>query len=144
VSKCLQREDTSLSKARALFDQLIEDYSHIFPGIVTYLGNLGMKSPVFEKAVIKIQNGLAEEATMTPAEKNQMHAAGLLREDGIVRAVTPTENDFEEEQTLSYADRIEQRHKVRIIENNKSSVYKSTLHVLAESNLCERLFSLSK
>ena len=77
MSKCLQREDTSLSKARA-FEQLIEDYSHIYPGIVTYLGNSGMKIPVFEKAVIKIQNGLAEEATMTPAEKNQMRAAGFF------------------------------------------------------------------
>ncbi len=144
VSKCLQREDTSLSKARALFEQLIEDYSHIYPGIVTYLGNSGMKSPVFEKAVIKIQNGLAEEATMTPAEKNQMRAAGFLREDGNVTVVTPAEYDIEEGQTLSYSDRVEQRYKVRIIENNKSSAYKSTLHVLAESNLCERLFSLSK
>jgi hypothetical protein len=103
-----------------------------------------MKIPVFEKAVIKIQNGLAEEATMTPAEKNQMRAAGFLREDGNVTVVTPAEYDIEEGQTLSYSDRVEQRHKVRIIENNKSSAYKNTLHVLVEINICERFFSLSK
>jgi len=141
VSKFLQKDSTTLGSARAQFEGLLENYRHMYPCIKKYLELSYSSSFLFESAVLKVQGGLAEEAKLLPAEKNQLHLSGFLNEDSSPVAV---DISTEDESTLSFAEKIEQRRKIRVVENNKSSSYKSTLHVLPDSNVCERLFSLSK
>ena len=98
-----------------------------------------VNNPPFENGVIKIQSG--NEDRMSRAEK-----------DAVTRylkpAVTAAGNEEKEgeppEQHKAYADRVlsmAQQDKRQRIDTSK---YRTTIHVLPQSNLCERLFSHAK
>ncbi|EQC38264.1 hypothetical protein SDRG_04689 [Saprolegnia diclina VS20] len=55
----LQTERTSLSDVRQLLDSLLLDYSSLSP----FLNADGVESPAFEKAVVKLQQGVKLQAT---------------------------------------------------------------------------------
>ena len=139
VSKALQGGGDStltLYEARRLFDKLLTDFGDDYPLSELKKDSYLINNKAFENGIIKLQGG--EESLLNRSEKEAV-SIFLLPNAGA-----DIGDDDEANDEAGYAERIldeahkEKRRKV------DSSKYRSTIHVLPQSNLCERLFSLAK
>ena len=114
VTKELQREITTMSDVRALFDGVIEE----FPD----------QHPFFESGIVKIQTG--NSLAMSSEEKSAVQ--------GLVLA-EPDETGDDNDNGLTFAERVLKRRRMENICN--SDTYSDTTYLIPTSNVCERLFS---
>lgn len=123
VTKCLQRDNTTMAEVRALFDTVIEHY----PAMKSRLGPTAeiVECPAFESAVVLIQR---QKTSLLTAEEK--HAVRSLRIENT--ATTP------ENQTLTLAEKALHCH---MMENYGGAEYNDTRFILPTTNLIERLFS---
>ena len=139
VSKALQGGGDStltLYEARRLFDTLLTDFGGDYPLSQLRKDSDLVNDPAFENGIIKIQSG--EESLLTRHEKEAV-SMYLLPNAGA-----DISDDDEANDAAGYAERIlDEAHKDKRRKVDFSK-YRSTIHVLPQSNLCERLFSLAK
>jgi hypothetical protein len=139
VSKALQGGGDStltLYQARRLFDKLLTDFGADSPLSQLKKDSDLVNDPAFENGIIKIQSG--EESSLTRHEKEAVSMYLLPDSSADVG------DDDEADDEAGYAERIldeAHRDKRRKVDSSK---YRSTVHVLPQSNLCERLFSLAR
>ena len=118
----------SVSDARVLFDGLLEKFheSTSYLGILEATSSI-VHSPDFDNAVVKLKSGLEFELT----ERERQSVEMFLRADAepLPDSVVSKTN---------FADDL--LNKRRRLESSRSR-YRSTMHVSATSNVCERLFS---
>eukprot|EP00171_Calliarthron_tuberculosum_P003101 IDg3101t1 len=125
VTKMLQREETTVSDTRALFDAVINS----FPGTINKLSSTAdiVHCAAFESAIVNIQRG---------------NAAALSRDESeAIRGLRIEEGSDEEtgDEGLSFAERALKKQKCVDVE--KRDKYIDTRFLVPTSNICERLFS---
>jgi hypothetical protein len=147
VSQVLQRagdETLTLYQSRLLFDKLLDKYSTRYELSQLKANSELVTHPDFEKGIIKIQKGLDERNKLTSREKN-----AVSRYLKIIAGASNNSLEVEDEivENLGFADACiadaEREQKRRRIDT-VADAYLPTAHVLSQSNLCERLFSLAK
>ena len=120
VVKKLQSHDITLGETRFLFNQFIS----IYPDFAKYLAHDShvVQDPIFESAILKLQNGKEDQLTGPETEK----VKSFKTDDAVIEQVD-TEN---------FAD---------MLMNNrqKRSQYKNTSFLPVTSNAAERLFSVA-
>lgn len=143
VSQVLQRagdETLTLYQSRLLFNKLLLTYGDLYELSQLKPDSELVCSPDFENGIIKIQKELSDTNKLFPREK--IAVSRYLKTNAVAHA---EEEEEEEEEELGFADSViaetqrAKRRRVEVVEK-----YVSTIHVLSQSNLCERLFSLAK
>ena len=141
VSKALQGgglNTLTLYEARKMFDKLLDDFGQ-YPLSQLKANSVLVNNPPFENGVIKIQSG--NEDRMSRAEKD---AVSRYLKPAVAAAGNAEKEGEPPAQHKAYADRVlsmAQQDKRQRIDTSK---YRTTIHVLPQSNLCERLFSHAK
>ena len=102
--------------------------------LTNFFANL-INNPAFENGIIKLQSG--REAELTRLEATPV-SIFLKSADGN------QEEEEDEETDVGYAERVLLNANRAKKQRNDVSKYRSTRHVISQSNLCERLFSLAK
>ena len=119
-----------------MFDKLLTDFGAVYPLSQLKTNSSLVNNPAFENGIIKIQSG--EESSLTRPEKEAVSMYLLPNADADIG------DDDEANDEAGYAERIlDEAHKDKRRKVDFSK-YRSTIHVLPQSNLCERLFSLAK
>lgn len=146
VSKLLQGDNErriNLFDARFQFDNLIRDYQkrdRLLPHLHQY-GTI-VNNPFFESGIIKIQGNLEHKLNEEDGAEEKEAVAMYLKPQAI-RANNVTATDTSAK-PLTYAQKNFEAgvaaKKARIAESN----YKSTAHIPAANNICERLFSVAR
>jgi len=93
--------------------------------LTNFFANL-INNPAFENGIIKLQSGREAELTRLEATPGNQ------------------EEEEDEETDVGYAERVLLNANRAKKQRNDVSKYRSTRHVISQSNLCERLFSLAK
>ena len=125
VTKALQRNDTTISDVRAMFDAVVESYPETS-------GKLSSRAAIvhcaeFESAIVNLQ---------------RQNAAGLsYEEEESVKCLRVEKHPIEDVSSdgLSFAERALKRQKCMNME--ASHDYMDSRFCIPTSNLCERLFS---
>jgi len=142
VSQALQRggdKTLNLYESRRLFDRLIEKYGTRFELSQLQHDSSLVCSAAFENGIIKIQRGLDNHNKLNNGEKN-----AVSRYLCVSGGDDNDENNSEEE-ALGFADSaLADAHREKRRKVDSRNNYVATGHVLSQSNLCERLFSLAK
>lgn len=142
ISKALQGSGLNtltLYEARRLFDKLLVDFGMKYPLSQLKTTSVLVNNPSFENGIIKIQSGC--EDRLTRAEKE----AVSLYLKNVVDAVGDEEKESElPGQAQAYADSILSEAQQSKRQRTDTTKYRTTIHVLPQSNLCERLFSHAK
>ena len=125
VTKELQKDKTSISDVRIIFDALIDQFQ-------STANRLGSNATIvhckdFESGVVKLQRGNA--ITLSREEKRAV--APLLLDS--------TERECDDLDELTIVERALKRQKT--LHHDASNRYIDTRFLLATSNVCERLFS---
>ena len=129
----------TLYKARKLCDSLLEDFLGKYTLSQLKTTSVLVNNPSFKNGIVKIQCGC--EDRLLRAEKE----AVSLYLQVVPAAVVDEEKDGElPGQALAYAHRILSEAEQNKRQRTDTSKYRTTIHVLPQSNLCERLFSHAK
>lgn len=125
----LQRDCTTVSDARTLFDAVM----HEFPDTTNRLSPSAgiVHSPVFENAVVKLQQN---NSSALSSEESECVSDFEIIAATELEAYCGTDNDG-----LSFAHRALKRQ--RIMNGSNVKKYSDTRFLLSSSNICERLFS---
>lgn len=140
ISKALQGSGIhtlTLYEARKLFDSLLEDFGGKYPLSQLKATSVLVNNPSFENGIVKIQSGC--EDRLLRAEKE---AVSLYLK--VVPAAVVDEEKEGELPGQAYAHRILSEAEQNKRQRTDTSKYRTTIHVLPQSNLCERLFSHAK
>lgn len=146
VSLRLQKHSCSLSQGRGYFDGLLElGYSDKYTlfqqeNIASYLRSDSriVHSPVFESAIVKLQDNKAHE--LTDAEKASVACFKNIQEEEVEVVINADYNEDGRPKTVGeMVDSQMSRKKAR---HNNS--YNCVDHIVPTSNSCERLFSQCK
>lgn len=125
VTKALQKDDTSLSEVRAIFDEVIDK----LPETDCRLSSTAniVHCVWFESAIVKIQRGNSNALS-----REEQFFVSSFEVDGVC--------DIDEEpEGISFVERALKRQRTHMLGSTKK--YIDTRFVLATSNVCERLFS---
>lgn len=128
VTIALQDNSTTISKARCLFDSVIEDYPRLASRLATDAQIVD--NDHFENAIAKIQ--LSQEHDLTVNEQRAVKDFKLEHNS----------QENRNNRRLSLAERAIKRHRVSVGSTQKSQ-YMDLRFLLATSNICERLFSIA-
>ena len=135
----------TLYRSRLLFDNLLTKYGDLYELTQLKDNSELVTNPDFENGIIKIQKELSDRNRLTLREKN---AVSRYLKTNADAADGQEEKEKEEVEELGFADTIiaeaEREHKRRRVVAVADDRCVSTIHVLSQSNLCERLFSLAK
>jgi hypothetical protein len=137
VSKALQGaagKKVNRYESRNMFDRLLAKYGD-GRNLKSLKKNASIvNDPNFENAIVKIQGG--QESTLNPSEKAAVrHLLKVPEVAGSPNAEIPTR---------SFADSILEDARASKSSRTETSKYRSTDHVAATSNICERLLSQAK
>jgi hypothetical protein len=122
-----------------MFDKLLDDFGH-YPLSQLKTNSALVNNPSFENGVIKIQSG--NEDRMTRAEKDAV--SRYLKPAVAAAGNEEKEGEPVAQQHKAYADRVLSMAHQDKRQRTDTSKYRTTIHVLPQSNLCERLFSHAK
>ena len=136
--RCFKGGDNRVSVygARALFDGLLNDFPQKSLSQLRRNAEI-VNNPDFENALVKLQ--IARESELTAREETAVRK--FLKEAAVEE--TPVDN-YDDADDVGYAMRILNNAESNKRARTDKSKYRSTQHVTATSNLCERLFSLAK
>jgi hypothetical protein len=155
TSKSLQQaEDKTLNlyESRYLFDALIAKYDHLHELSQLKPNSDLVCSPHFENGIIKIQRGLDTHNKLSVCERNAVKRYkktdsvdddSLLNND-VNNSPNPAAMSFAESALAEVQRGKKRKQDDRRSQETESPKYRCTHHVLSQSNLCERLFSLAK
>ncbi|CAM9297017.1 unnamed protein product, partial [Ectocarpus fasciculatus] len=147
VSQVLQRagdNTLTLYQSRLLFDKLLTKYGDLYDLSQLKVNSELVTNPDFENGIIKIQKQLSDRNKLTPREKDAVSRYLKTTADAADGREEKEEEEVEElgfaDAVIAEAERELKRRRVHTVADG----YVSTIHVLSQSNLCERLFSLAK
>ncbi|OQS00461.1 hypothetical protein ACHHYP_03592 [Achlya hypogyna] len=131
----LQRDNTTMANARVLFEGVVE----LYPSMVSYLAADAaiVARPVFESAVIKLQEGLSSD--LTESENDELarlgfaHSVVVCANEGAVQTCDSAR--------IPLAQRIMEDTKRRRVAPTADLVYRQVMNIMPTSNVVERLFS---
>jgi hypothetical protein len=138
ISKKLQGSGVNsltLYEARKLFDRLLDDFGNKYPLSQLKATSPLVNNPHFENGIIKIQSG--SEDRLTRAEKE---AVSMYLKPALGAAHAEEKEGEPPAQEEAYADRVLTAAQQDKRQRTDTTKYRTTIHVLPQSNLCERLF----
>jgi hypothetical protein len=129
----------TLYEARKLFDRLLDDFGNKYPLSQLKATSPLVNNPHFENGIIKIQSG--SEDRLTRAEKE---AVSMYLKPALGAAHAEEKEGEPPAQEEAYADRVLTAAQQDKRQRTDTTKYRTTIHVLPQSNLCELLFSHAK